>query len=159
MKLALLLVLMLVPAALAQESFPWEIDVEEGVLESSVTNATVGDWYEVEIFNYDEVYHNVTLSGQGTFMVAPYTGVDHGPFQIGDDDMLISDDVSGKTILVEVHEGDFIDAADDTADDMGDDGRDDSGDDADENAQSGSRETPAPFVILTLGLAMLARRK
>lgn len=145
MKRLLPLLFILAPAALAEgcdEADPcaWTIDVEPGFIDSSIQNATTGDWFLIELFSYHDENVTVTIGDHGTVVVQSYDFADFGPVQIGDQNFVIYDGL-GTEITVNVFAGDFIEPT------------------GTSEAEGESKDTPAPLGILPiLGLLALRRK-
>lgn len=143
-----LILLFLLPSAIActqADPCPWNIDIEADLLESSLENATAGDWYEVEIFNFADEKRTLTIGDHGSVDVESIDSSDFGVIQIGTESILVSD-ASGPSFMVNVMDGDFIDAGE-------------SAQASEAASNEAAKETPAPFALLLVGLAALARRK
>ena len=108
----LLLTLVVVASASAQEApcgaaasdpCPWVVNVDaEGFGADQEWNFTEGDWFHVDLFNFDEVEHTVTFAGH-QWTVPALDGVRTAPFAMpAAGDYMIADDPSqdGQTVII-----------------------------------------------------------
>jgi MYXO-CTERM domain-containing protein len=156
--LALLALLAWTPFAAAQDDdgcshadpCPWVVDVDDKGFQSYVEDQvtfTLGDWYEILVFNDDtNRSHTLTLSGHDKTVTVEADGfaTDTGAFQFNKaGDFQLKDSPTGDTIAVHVVQGDAV-AAEESS------------------SSSGAKDGSAlPFVLAAmalLGLALFRRR-
>lgn len=123
---------------------PWVVDVDANGFQSYVEDEvtyTVGDWYEIMVFNDDtNQSHTLSLSGYDKTVTVPKDGMasDTGAFQLTKvGTFQLTDAPTGDKIVVHVVQGDSVASQG--------------------SSSSGSKGGPAlPFVILALSLVALA---
>ncbi len=122
----LALAMLAVPVASAQDDAcsqsdpcPWALDVYEAGFDVSdeSLNATIDDWYTLNIFNLDDVAHTITLEGHGVQVtVAPLEEATSAPFQLTQAGVFsLDDEPTGDFVLVQVFETDVVDEEADAA--------------------------------------------
>lgn len=159
MRLLLISILLLLAASLpvlaqddaCSQSDPclWVLDVDEdGIIGEGLT-ATAGDWYAIEVLNFDDQEHvltlesyeiQLTLAAGGSALSDPFLLDTSGAFAL-------EDDVTGDFVWLQVSETDVVD---DAASD-------------DQAAQGDDADTPLPLLLvpvaLLVALALIGRRR
>lgn len=138
MKRLLPLLFILAPAAVAEgclqeDPCPWNIDLEDDNIETSLGNATTGEWFIVEAFSFASETRTLTVGDHGSLTLESLGSGELGPFQIGTDSFSIADD-AGHSIQINVFEADFID-------------------ESSSSAATSAQETPFPVGLSLLALA------
>ncbi|MGB1698126.1 MAG: hypothetical protein ACPHK8_06975 [Thermoplasmatota archaeon] len=136
-----LLLIFMAPAALAEgcleeDPCPWNLDLEDDGIESSLENATTGDWFLVEAFSFASETRTLTVGSHGSVTLESLGSAELGPFQIGTESFKVTDS-AGHEIQINVFEADFIE-------------------DGSSSAAASSQETPFPSGLALVGLAALA---
>lgn len=160
--LALLLAL---PAAAAQgctadAPCQWVVDLDEdgiqdGDDQEARYNGTLGDWYLISLFNFDEAAHTLRFEGYGLeWPVSGVDGYDTEPFQLDrSGEFRLVDEPSQDSAPVAVYGNDAVDV---------EQGEDPVEDDPSASGDSESSDTPGPGLLLAVAavaLAVLRRRR
>lgn len=155
------LVLILLPAATAQEDgctqadpCPWVTDVDADGFETYVEpfNGSLGDWVQIEAFNYDAEGHTLSLDAYGlAWDVASLDELQTEPFQLTEEGTFqLYDAPSGDSVVLQVTAGDPIEDASGTPTGENTPGAD---------PERGIPDPGAPLLLGALALAGLAARR
>lgn len=112
-----LFLLLILPAAAAQsadgactqsEPCPWIFDVDSTGIDDGTAapawNFTAGDWVQLEVFNFDDVQHTLSIADQ-VWVVASFDTLQSAPFQLAAGEYTLTDEPTGDAAPVSVLAG------------------------------------------------------
>lgn len=124
---------------------PWVVNVDEEGIDGDDLNATVGDWYVIEAFNFDDEEHTLTLEGHGVELTLPAIGeATSDPISLETTGVFsLEDQPTGDFLWLEVRATDVVD------DEQG----------GDEDGEDEDTPLPLPFVLAAVLAALVLRRR